>query len=102
MLVSAPNPIRVHNGNRERHIICICVPKLFVLLRPRDRYRKSLTGQQLRVTAIKEEFNINSLRRWGRLCLPNGQVARSLFSEKERSERTRISRNVKVMLILTI
>ena len=71
----------------------------FVLLRPRDRYRKSLTGPQL--TTVNEDLNINSLRRWGRLCLPNGQIARSLFSEKERSERTRISRNVKVILLLS-
>ena len=67
----------------------------FVLLRPRDRHKKPLSGPQL--SAFNQDFNISSLRRWGRLRLPNGQIVRSLFSECERSERTRISRNVKVI-----
>lgn len=62
--------------------------------------RKSLSGSQL--TAISQDLDTVSLRRWGRLRLPNGQVVRSVYSEKERSERTRVSRNVKVTLPLSI
>ena len=48
----------------------------FIFLRPRDRYRKSLSGSQL--TTVSQDLNLKSLQRWGRLCLPNGQIVRSI------------------------
>ncbi len=68
------------------------------LLRPRDRYTIKLAGQQL--TVFYAKFNISRVHRWGRLMLPNGQVARSVFSEKGRRINTRNSRNVKVCQFL--
>ena len=67
----------------------------FVLLRPRDRYRKTL--QKLGPKVAQVLAGIKRFHRWGRLALPNGQIARSLFSEQKRtSPHIRISRNVKV------
>ena len=66
----------------------------FILLRPRDRRRTKLSGQQLDV--IEDALDISKIRRWGRLRLPNGQVARSVFSEKNRKGNIRNTRNVKV------
>jgi hypothetical protein len=65
----------------------------FALLRPRDRYRVLMKNAQLAV--IQEEFDVSRISRWGRLMLPNGQIARSIFSEQGR-KNTRNSRNVKV------
>ena len=42
---------------------------------------------------------------WGRLCLPNGQIARSLYAENQRKGRSmakRISRNVKVLILVLV
>lgn len=74
----------------------------FVLLRPRDRYKSRATRLLSEFElAVVNDLNIEFLCRWGRICLPNGQVVRSAFSEKRRSsERTRISRNVKVIQVL--
>ena len=67
---------------------------------PRDRHAVKLEGFES--NAISDELNITSVRRWGRLRLANGQVARSLFSEQRRkTENQRTSRNVKVCLILS-
>ncbi|KAI6001213.1 hypothetical protein EDD15DRAFT_2159002 [Pisolithus albus] len=42
---------------------------------------------------------ISKVRRWARLQLPNGQIARSEFQELQRApEDTRMARNVKVIL----
>jgi len=71
----------------------------FVLLQPRDRYRTKLTGETLNI--IDDKFDISRVRRWGRLRLPNGQVARSLFSESGRAN-TRVSRNVKASFCLSV
>lgn len=68
------------------------------LLRPRDRYATKLHGQQLAI--IDGQFEVTRIRRWGRLKLSNGQVARSIFSEKGRRSNTRNSRNVKVCSFL--
>ena len=69
-----------------------------IFLRPRDRYRKYLAGQELE--AIEDKFGVSRLHRWGRIRLPNGQIARSLFSEKGKKSNTRVSRNVKVICFL--
>ena len=68
-----------------------------VLLQPRDRYMKNLQGaQQL---AVQDAVGNSSLRKWGRLRLPNGQVARSVYSESRRGgPNTRNTRNIKVFL----
>ena len=64
----------------------------FALLRPRDRYQVLIKDAQL---AVIQVFNISRISRWGRLRLPNGQIARSIFSEQGR-KNARNSRNVKV------
>ena len=72
-----------------------------VLLRPRDRNIVHLVGNQLDV--IKTSMGVSKLRWWGRLQLQNGQIARSLFSEKRwNAANTRVSRNVKVNFLLCI
>ncbi|KJA14867.1 hypothetical protein HYPSUDRAFT_149831 [Hypholoma sublateritium FD-334 SS-4] len=66
----------------------------FILLRPRTRYAKKLDGQEGIVVGNMTENLV--IRKWGRLHLPNGQVARSLFSEERRTaQNKRNSRNVK-------
>lgn len=65
-----------------------------VLLRPSDRYTHMLSGKELDV--IHTQFCISKVRQWGRLKLPNGQVARSVYSERGRRRNTRNSRNVNV------
>ena len=73
----------------------------FVLLRPRMRYT-GLLEEQERIAVSYVVDDLTKLRKkWGRLCLPNGQVARSLFSEQRRTaENKRNSRNIKVFVFL--
>ena len=61
------------------------------LLRPRSRNPVVLAGAYAIV--VNEKVGRCKVRKWGRLQLPNGQVARSRFSEDKHS---RISRNIKV------
>jgi hypothetical protein len=64
----------------------------YIFLRPRDRYFIQLNGDEKNI--FDEELGVS---RWGRIRLPNGQVARSLFSENKRiAPNKRNSRNVKV------
>jgi hypothetical protein len=64
-------------------------------LRPRDRYVKKLQGAQR--IAVMAAVNHSSLRKWGRLRLPNGQLARSIYSESRRTApNKRNTRNIKV------
>ena len=73
----------------------------YIFLRPRDRYTTRLDGMAKDI--ISERFEITRVQRWGRIQLPNGQVARSLFSENRRkSLNQRISRNVKVNRYLSV
>jgi len=66
-----------------------------VLLQPRDRYVKKLQGAQK--TAVATAVNQSTLRKWGRLRLPNGQVVRSMYSESRRTApNKRNTHNVKV------
>ena len=66
-----------------------------VLLRPRDRHMKNIQGAQQ--IAVQDAVGTSSLRKWGRLRLPNGQVARSVYSESRRSgPNTCNTHNIKV------
>ncbi|KAH8987683.1 hypothetical protein EDB86DRAFT_2808718 [Lactarius hatsudake] len=68
-----------------------------VLLRPRDRFATSISGPGGNV--LFQLFNTSKIRRWGRLRLPNGQVARSLWCESKRAcSKVRVTRNVKIEL----
>jgi hypothetical protein len=74
----------------------------YTMLRPRDKYPVEIPGH-LAAQALSRAVNTSRIRRWGRACLPNGQVARSLWSERRRtSQRIRVSRNVKVCMALTL
>jgi len=67
----------------------------YIFLRPRDRYSIQLEG--LEKDILSEKFGITRVQRWGRMQLPNGQVARSLFSENRWvSINQLVSCNVKV------
>lgn len=67
----------------------------FVLLRPRDRYLATIHGPA--GDTIFQAVDTSKVRRWGRLRLPNGQVARSLWCESKRDvNKVRVTRNVKV------
>ena len=86
-----PNAETIPTGNN--------VENGYFLLTPCERYASSLGGE-IYWDAVHTEFpHMMGVRKWGRLNLPNGQIARSLYSETQRkgkSENTRISRNVKV------
>ena len=70
-----------------------------VLLRLRDRHVKKLTGPHQIV--VNAALGQSALRKWGRLQLPNGQVAQSMYSESQRGgPNKRNTRNVKVLLNL--
>jgi len=66
----------------------------YFLLTPRERYASSLVGG-IRWDAVHAQFpHMIGVRRWGQLNLPNGQIARSLYSETQRegkAENTRIT-----------
>jgi hypothetical protein len=67
----------------------------YIFLRPRDRRPFNLSGAACE--KVYDTISSTKIRRWGRLRLPNGQVARSRYKE-DRSTRSnqRISRNIKV------
>jgi len=76
----------------------------YVMLRPQDRYPAEIPECSA-ADVLAWEIGTSRIRRWGRARLPNGQVARSLWSEQRcASQKVRISRNVKVCetLILLI
>lgn len=69
------------------------------LLAPREKYPSTLHGGPEWIVIHTEFPDMKGVRQWGRLNLPNGQIARSLYSETKRkgkAENTRITRNVKV------
>jgi hypothetical protein len=69
----------------------------YIMLRPRDKYPVEIPGH-LAAEALAQVVT-SRIRRWGRARLPNGQVARSFWSEKRRtSQKIRVSRNVKVCM----
>ena len=77
----------------------------FVLLRARDRtaramldYEKEALQKYLEDSDIQDIMDDEwqpMVTRWARLRLPNGQIARSAWKEKEKA-KVRITRNVKV------
>ena len=68
----------------------------YIMLRPRDRYPVTIPGHSA-ANVLAQAINTSRITRWGRARLPNGQVARSLWSEQRRtSQKVRVSRNVKV------
>lgn len=67
----------------------------FILLRPRDKLAHQIPADEL--VAVHAVCPKSRRQRWGRLQLPNGQIARSRYSEKKQAvKETRVSRNVKV------
>jgi hypothetical protein len=67
----------------------------YIMLRPRDKFPAQIPEPSANV--LSQAVNTSKIRRWGRARLPNGQVARSLWSEKRRTrQKIRASRNVKV------
>ena len=67
----------------------------YIMLQPRDKIPAEIPGRPAEV--LSQAINTSRIRRWGRARLPNGQVARSLWSERRRaSQKVRVSRNVKV------
>ena len=77
----------------------------YFLLTPRERYASSLGGN-IYWDAVHTKFpHMAGVRKWGRLNLPNGQVARSLYSETQRkgkAKNARVTRNVKVGFLSVI
>ncbi|KAJ3812864.1 hypothetical protein F5876DRAFT_74456 [Lentinula aff. lateritia] len=68
----------------------------YLLLRPRKRWPSVLLSPEIDAFE-KAGLFINHIRKWGRLCLPNGQVARSLYNESNKTRADiRVTRNVKV------
>jgi uncharacterized protein YerC len=73
----------------------------YIMLRPRDRHPAEIPGHLAEV--LTRAINTSRIRRWRRARLPNGQVARSLWSEQRRTaQKVRISRNVKVCKTLIL
>jgi hypothetical protein len=71
----------------------------YVLLRGWDK--KPRQAPRLEAAVISEYLRCPApkFRRWSRLWLPNGQIARSAWKEKESyAENVRMSRNVKVLI----
>lgn len=70
----------------------------YVLLRPCEQTALGFFDKELEV--IREVCDEPKRQKWGRLHLPNGQVARSLYAENRRNaENKRNTRNVKVHLL---
>ncbi|KIK29823.1 hypothetical protein PISMIDRAFT_88326 [Pisolithus microcarpus 441] len=70
----------------------------YVLLRKRDKRPWLPTGEEARTISefIGRDQPLNHFKRWARLRLPNGQIARSLWREKLKPvTQIRVSRNVK-------
>jgi len=67
----------------------------YIMLRPRDKIPAEIPGRPAEV--LSQAINTSRIRRWGQAHLPNGQVARSLWSERRRtSQKVQVSCNVKV------
>jgi hypothetical protein len=77
----------------------------YALLRKRDRYAMLPTGEPARAISdfLGHERVLPRIKRWARLLLPNGQVARSAWRENLKElEQIRMSRNVKVCFVKLI
>ncbi|KAH6885126.1 hypothetical protein BKA70DRAFT_1574592 [Coprinopsis sp. MPI-PUGE-AT-0042] len=68
----------------------------FILLKPQSKASVAVGNANL-TRHVELATGQCRVRKWGRLCLPNGQVARSVFQEERLvHRRPRITRNVKV------
>ncbi len=73
----------------------------YIFLHPRDRRAICLSGAVSET--IQNIIGRDIVSRWGRLRLPNGQVARSRYKEDKSTRLTqRVSRNVKVNFLLCL
>ena len=69
----------------------------YVLLRKQDKRPWLPTGEEARVISEFIGHPVCRFKRWARLRLPNGQIARCLWRENLKSPtQMRVSRNVKV------
>ncbi|KAG6915363.1 hypothetical protein DXG01_011973 [Tephrocybe rancida] len=72
-----------------------------ILLHRRDKNTYGLQdGAEYDI--LKDKFDMDVVRRYGRVSLPNGQIARSVFNDEKHTRRSRISNNVKIDLNGTI
>jgi hypothetical protein len=79
-------------------------------LRAKDEYSQVIHGAQGdAIRCYLEEMNDEEypdtfqpkLRRWARLRLPNGQIARSAWKEKQKAlDKVRMARNVRVSCVI--
>ncbi|KAG1745052.1 uncharacterized protein EDB91DRAFT_1246564 [Suillus paluster] len=73
----------------------------YALLRKRDRYAKLPVGEEAQAMSdfLGPIHPLPCIKKWSRLLLPNGQIARSAWRERLRSlDKTWISRNVKLSI----
>ncbi|KAG0701436.1 hypothetical protein DFH29DRAFT_990075 [Suillus ampliporus] len=72
----------------------------FALLWKRDKKSQNAAGAHAHaITTFLGDCPLPHIKRWARLCLPNGQIARSAWRETLRPiEQTCMSRNVKLKL----
>ena len=79
----------------------------YMLLRKKDRYDYKLNSSELYAITVylsdtmgriveASDLGISKIKRWARVSLPVGQIARSRWKEASTSKQGRISRNVKV------
>ena len=69
----------------------------YIFLIPRQKRPMKLQGAEKVI--MEAEFKRSMIRKWGRLHLPNGQVAWSIFSEGRRmSPNTCVTQNLKVKI----
>ena len=70
----------------------------FIFLTPREKFPSKTTGEIAH--ALHSSVGVDTVCKWGRIQLPNGQVARSIFCErKQTSPNIRITRNIKVFIL---
>ncbi|KAG1845771.1 hypothetical protein C8R48DRAFT_616896 [Suillus tomentosus] len=74
----------------------------YALLRKRDRYAMLPNGEPAQAISnfLGHERDLPHIKRWARLLLPNGQVARSAWRENLKAlEQIRVSRNIQVCFL---
>jgi len=87
------------NSNPSLPTYSIDIGNGYVFLRPRDKRAVNLSGAACE--KVDNTIGRTKIRRWGRLRLPNGQVARSRYKEERSTlSNQRISRNIKVFSII--
>lgn len=95
LLASMPE---LNDGIKEYPMGAVDLGQGYVLLRKRDKRPWLPTGEEARIISefMSNNQPLHRFKRWARLGLPNGQIARSLWREKLKSStQIRISRNVK-------